>query len=259
MRITSIQLDIRDQPKGQNLADAVKMVEAAPASDLLVLPEIWTVGFFAFDRYKAESESIDGEVVTALRELSVKKKCYLHTGSFVEKDGDDYYNTSLLLAPDGEIAAQYRKIHLFGYQSEERRILTAGTDVTICETPFGVMGLSTCYDLRFPEMYRMMVNRGATIFLITSAWPLVRLEAWQLFNRVRALENVSFLISCNCSGANGDSQYAGHSSIVDPLGNVLAQADEQSGYVTADLDPTMVVEIRNEFPALEDRVFYCSK
>ena len=259
MRITSIQLEIKDQTKSQNLADTLKMVDAAPSSDLFILPEIWPVGFFAFERYKQESESSDGNIVSAFREMAVKKASYLHMGSFVEKDGADFYNTSLLIAPNGEIAARYRKIHLFGYKSEERRILNAGTDVAICETPFGVFGLSTCYDLRFPEMYRMMVNRGATIFLVTSAWPLVRKEAWQLFNRVRALENVSFLISSNCSGANGDNRYAGHSSIVDPRGNVLAEGGEEAGYITADIDPSMVVEVRNDFPALEDRVFYCSR
>ncbi len=259
MRITSIQLEMKDRPKTDSVAYALQQVEEAPASDLLILPEIWTVGFFSFDRYCDESESINGSTVTAFREMAIKKACYLHMGSFVEKDGDDYFNTSLLLSPDGEIAARYRKIHLFGYQSSERQLLTAGTEITTCETPFGVMGMTTCYDLRFPEIYRMMMNQGATLFLVTSAWPLARLDAWQLFNRARAHENLSFLASCNCSGSNSENWYAGHSTIVGPQGNILAEGGEIGGTVSADIDLNQTVKIRNAFPALEDRGYLCSR
>ncbi len=259
MQITSIQLEMKDRSKADSVAFALQQVKEAQACDLLILPEIWTVGFFSFDRYCDESESIDGPTVTAFREMAIKKACYLHMGSFVEKDGDDFYNTSLLLSPDGQIAARYRKIHLFGYQSSERQVLTAGYEITTCETPFGVMGMTTCYDLRFPEIYRMMVNQGATLFLVTSAWPLARLDAWQLFNRARAHENLSFLASCNCSGSNGGNYYAGHSTIVGPQGNILAEGGENGGIVSTDIDLNQTVEIRNEFPALEDRVFLCSR
>ncbi|NQU64675.1 MAG: carbon-nitrogen family hydrolase, partial [SAR324 cluster bacterium] len=149
MRITSIQLEIKDQSKAENLMAALQQVDRAPPSDLLILPEIWTVGFFSFDRYREESETVSGQVVSAFQDKAREKGCYLHMGSFVEKEGDNYYNTSLLLSPTGEIAARYRKIHLFGYQSRERQILTAGETITTCETPFGIVGLSTCYDLRF--------------------------------------------------------------------------------------------------------------
>ncbi|MBU2643548.1 carbon-nitrogen family hydrolase [bacterium] len=259
MRITSIQLEIQDRPQAENLAEALLQVDNAPPSDLLVLPEIWTVGFFSFDRYRDESETLNGKTVSAFRDMAVKKACYLHMGSFVEKEDNNYYNTSLLLSPSGDIAARYRKIHLFGYRSREQQILTAGSGIATCETPFGVVGLTTCYDLRFPELYRMMVNQGTTMFLVSSAWPAARLEAWQLFNRVRALENLSFLVSCNCAGANGADRYAGHSFIVDPLGNILAEGGEEGEYVTDDIDPALTLKARKEFPALEDRVYYCAK
>ena len=259
MRITSVQLELKDQSKQKNLQEALQQVDSAPVSDLIMLPEIWTVGFFSFERYLDESESVTGPIVTAFREKAVEKACYLHMGSFVERDGDSFYNTSLLLSPQGEIAARYRKIHLFGYESQERQILSAGDSIACCETPFGLVGLTTCYDLRFPEIYRMMVDQGVTMFLVTSAWPLVRLEAWQLFNRVRALENISFLVSCNCSGSNGESQYAGHSTIVDPQGNIITEGGPESGYISAEIDPELAVTIRKTFPALEDRVFRCVK
>ncbi len=255
MRITSIQLEIRDRPKAENLALALKKLDEAPKSDLMLLPEIWTVGFFAFGRYRIEAETIDGPVVTAFRERASHKKCYLHMGSFVEEQDGAYYNTSLLLDPNGEITAKYRKVHLFGYQSQERQILTPGQEITTAETPFGIMGMSTCYDLRFPELFRKMIDRGATIFLVTSAWPMVRLESWQLFNRVRSIENLSFLISCNCAGVTGENHYAGNSAIIGPQGQVLAEGGSGPGYITAEIDPGQAVAVRQTFPALEDRVF----
>ena len=175
-------------------------------------------------------------------------------GSMVEKDGGQFFNTSIFLSPEGNIASQYRKMHLFGYQSEEASILTPGQDVVVTNTPWGPTGFSTCYDLRFPELFRRMVDQGAKIFLVASAWPQVRLEAWKLFNRSRAHENLAFLISCNCAGATKDQKYAGHSMVVDPLGRVVAEGGDEEELVSARVDPGLVDTVRRDFPALEDRV-----
>lgn len=253
MRVTSIQLALSDQPKEKNVDHALELIDQAPPSDLILLPEIWPCGFFSFDRYKPDSEGIDGPTVTAFKATARKLKCHIFMGSMVENEAGHLYNTSILLNPEGKIAARYRKIHLFGYQSEETAILEPGEEIVVSESPWGKCGLSTCYDLRFPELYRRMVDKGATFFLVASAWPLVRLEAWQLFNRCRAHENLAFLISCNCSGANQGKRYAGHSMIVDPLGQVLAEGTGEEQWVTAEIDPGQVDVIRQEFPALEDR------
>jgi predicted amidohydrolase len=179
----------------------------------------------------------------------------LLTGSFVERDGPDLFNTALLLDPDGEILARYRKIHLFGLQSEERRLLRRGDDVTVVPTPWGRAGFATCYDLRFPELFRRMLDRGAESFLVTSAWPQPREEAWVLLNRARAVENLAFVFACNCAGEVGGKRYVGRSMIVDPSGAVLADGGTGEGIVSADVDPGRVAEVRREFPFLEDRVF----
>ena len=254
MRVTSIQLGLQDRPKEKNVEHALGLIDQAPDSELFLLPEIWPCGFFCFDRYKSDSESIDGATVNAFREKAREKNCHILMGSMVENDGDDYYNTSIFLNPNGEIAACYRKIHLFGYQSDETKILTPGKEVVVTETPWGASGFSTCYDLRFPELFRRMVDYGARFFLVASAWPQVRLEAWRLFNRARAHENLAFLISCNCAGANAGKQYAGHSMIVDPLGQVIAEGGEEEQLVTAEIDPGLVDTVRRDFSALDDRV-----
>jgi predicted amidohydrolase len=254
MKVASIQLDMADRPKADNIKHALSAVDGVPAADLILLPEIWPCGFFAFDRYAAESETLDGPTVNAFKRKARERRCHILMGSLVERDEEALYNTTVLIGPDGEIIARYRKIHLFGYQSDETKLLTPGREIVVVESPWGRAGFSTCYDLRFPELFRRMVDRGAEIFLIPSAWPLARIEAWRLFNRARAHENLAFLISCNCAGANTGKRYGGHSMVVDPWGRVLAEGGEGGEIVTAEIDVGQAVAARKEFPALADRV-----
>ena len=255
MRVTSIQVEMKDRSKEENLANVLNLMDRAGSCDLILLPEIWPCGFFRFDRYRAESEPLDGLIMSALKKRAVDLKCHVMTGSIVERDGRDLFNTTLLLNSEGEIIARYRKVHLFGYQSGEKELLKGGDEVVVAPTPWGPAGLSICYDLRFPEFYRKMVDAGAAIFLVASAWPHARLETWTLFNRARAIENLAYVFSCNCAGANKGQQYAGHSMIVDPMGNIIAEGGDGECFVSAEIDPNLVDSVRKEFPALKDRVF----
>lgn len=255
MKITSIQIALADKPKNQNVEYALSLIDRAPESDLFLLPEIWPCGFFSFDRYRSESETLEGPTVNVFKEKARERQCYILMGSMVEREGENLYNTCLLLDPRGSIIARYRKIHLFGYQSEEIKLLSPGEEIVVTDTPWGKSGFSTCYDLRFPELYRKMAAQGAEFFLIPSAWPLVRLEAWRLFNRARAHENLAYLVSCNCAGANQGKKYGGHSMIVDPLGQVVAEGGEEEELVSAKIDPSLVTSTREEFCFLNDRVF----
>jgi len=119
----------------------------------------------------------------------------------------------------------------------------------------GNLGLATCYDLRFPELFRKMLDQGAEFFLISSAWPAPRLEHWLLLNRTRALENLSYLISSNCAGINRGMQFAGHSLVVDPMGQIVAGSKDEECVVWGEADRDIVLRARAEFPALRDRVF----
>ena len=255
MKVSSIQLEITDRSKDENLKYALDTLDGVSDSELILLPEIWPSGYFSFDRYQAESEPVDGPTVEIFRNKARERTCHILMGSFVENDGGQIYNTTLLLDPQGNILARYRKIHLFGYQSDERKILSSGRDVVVVDAAWGPSGFSTCYDLRFPELFRLMVDKGATFFLIPSAWPMARLAAWRLFNRARAHENLAYLISCNCAGINAGIQYAGHSMIVDPLGQVVAEGGETEEIVTAEIDPGLVDSVRAEFSFLDNRVF----
>ncbi len=223
---------------------------------LVMLPEIWATGFFNFDHYRRECEPLEGETYTRLAPWAEKNGSYILAGSIIEKDGSDYFNTALLIKPDGSIAGSYRKMHLFGYKSKETEMLKAGSDIYTLKTKQGTWGLSICYDLRFPEFYREMSKEGADIFLVVSAWPRARIGHWELFNRVRALENLSYLVSCNCAGRLKGCSFGGNSMAVDPWGNIIARAGEKEEILTAEIDPAKVVAVRSDFPALEDRQIF---
>ena len=255
MRIASIQLKVIEGPKDKALDHASRLIRQCQQADLILLPELWNIGFMSFDRYREEAETEEGPTLSLLRSLARELHCHLHTGSFVEKRGDCFYNSSFLLDPSGKILGGYRKIHLFSHQSEEAEILTPGTSIAVISTALGNFGLATCYDLRFPELFRKMIDRGAEFFLISSAWPASRVEHWLLLNRTRALENLSYLISCNSAGLHRGILFAGHSLMVDPWGEIIARGSDEEGIVWGEVNRDSVLAARAEFPALRDRVF----
>ena len=176
----------------------------------------------------------------------------------------------MLLGRDGRLLATYRKVHRFGFGNGEPRLLEAGTDVVVVEvdggsgpeaaaepdrpgTPYR-MGLSTCYDLRFPELYRAQVDQGAELFAVTAAWPAARSEHWRVLLRARAIENQCFVVACNTAGTHAGHAMGGYSAVVDPRGEVLAEAGpEEETVLSVEIDPELVGTVRAQFPVLADR------
>lgn len=222
--------------------------------DAVVLPELWTTGFFHFDRYGTEAQPIDGAITTALADAATRHSVWLFGGSFIERAADRrWHNTSVCIAPDGELVAQYRKIHLFGYESAEARSLTPGTLPIVVDTPIGRVGLATCYDLRFPELFRRLVDAGAEMFVVASAWPAARRDHWELLLRARAVENLAWVVACNSAGEQAGTALAGASSIISPWGEPIAVAGDGPAVLCVDVDPSVAARRRNEFPSLSDR------
>ncbi|MFB6130186.1 MAG: carbon-nitrogen family hydrolase [Salinigranum sp.] len=254
MHIALAQFDAGpDVAENVDTAERYVREAAAEGADLVVLPEIWNVGYFAFDEYEAGAETLDGPTVSRLGSLAADLGIHVHGGSIVERDGEDLYNTSLLFGPDGTLLDTYRKVHLFGYESEESRILTPGERVVTVETSLGTVGLTTCYDLRFPELYRALVDQGAELLLVSSAWPRARLDHWQLFTRARAVEEQVILAAANLVGDNRGVTLGGNSVVVDPWGTPRANAGSESRIASARVDIEEVSAAREEFPALADR------
>ncbi len=248
-RVAAVQLNLSDEESAATRRHRVRQMVADIDADLILLPELWEIGPFAV------AENLDAAVPleTWCRHMSdLAPGRVLHAGSFLERDGDDLYNTSVVFGPDGEVLATYRKIHLFGFDTGEAVTLSAGKDVVTVQTPLGVTGLATCYDLRFPEMFRALTDAGATAVLIPTGWPQVRITKWSLLAAARATENQLWVVGANSAGVSNDMVMGGHSVIVDPWGEVTAELT-QDGVISADLDPDLPHRVRAEFPVLRDR------
>ncbi len=259
MKVSIIQTGIRNRESKRERIERVNEIlltlqQSNFSPDLIILPEVWACGFLNFSDYQACAEEPDGPFFMKMQELSVRFGCMIHTGSFIEKDNGRLYNTSLLFDSQGSLLAKYRKVHLFGFESEEQKLLTRGEEIITVQTEFGVIGMATCYDLRFPEQFRLMADKDTDICLVSSAWPMQRLNHWRLFNQVRALENQCFLISCNCSFESEGSAFAGHSMCVSPVGDILYEAGEEPVVLNVHIDPEQSRKYKETFPALQDRI-----
>ncbi len=256
MRASLLQIDVNENESPDARRDRVAaLVRAQSGSDLVVLPELWTLGGFAYDAWSSGAETLDGPTADAMSEAARGAGVWLHAGSIVERDPDGpLYNTSLFFSPSGELTHTYRKIHRFGFDSGEAVAMGAGTELAVAATEFATFGLATCYDLRFPEIFRALLDAGTEVFVIPAAWPARRREHWTLLARARAVEEQAFVLACNTAGTHGGVPQAGHSLVVDPWGEVLAEAGDGEEVLTVEFDPGLVARTRKDFPVLRDRL-----
>ncbi|MGW1072227.1 carbon-nitrogen family hydrolase [Streptomyces sp. NPDC002537] len=256
MRVSLIQIDVADgESAGARRARAARLVREQRGSDLVVLPELWHVGAFAYESFTTEAEPLDGPTAGAMAEAARDARVWLHAGSIAERDPSGrVFNTSLVFSPEGELVRTYRKIHRFGFDQGEAVLMGAGTEVVTVPLPDTTLGLATCYDLRFPELFRALVDAGAQTLVIPAGWPERRRGHWTLLARARAVENQSYVLACGTAGTHANVPQAGHSIVVDPWGEVLAEAGAGEQVLTVDLDTARVAKTREDFPALKDRV-----
>jgi predicted amidohydrolase len=256
LTVAAVQLaSLEGETLDQALAVATSAVDAAAArgATLVVLPEIWTPGYFAFDTYPEAAPHAE-RIRRHLADLAEQHRIHLHGGSFVEEHGGALYNTSVLFGPDGKAVGEYRKMHLFGYGSREPEVLSPGESVTVVDTELGKIGMAVCYDLRFPELFRAMTDRGAELILVASAWPHPRLEAWSTLVRARAIENQVHLVAANGVGPTlSGPSLCGHSAVVDPWGVPVAGAGDEAATVTTTIDLDAVGDARGRLRQLADR------
>ena len=262
MRVSLIQFSASTDAT-ENLEAVTGLVTRAAATPptqpfddhLIVLPEAAMHDFGAPDLpLGPAAQSLDGEFVTALADLAVKVGATIVAGMFeASSDPDRPFNTVVAIGRQGELVAHYRKAHLydsFGYRESAR--MTAGDGVPVVVPFEGVtLGLLTCYDLRFPELARALVDAGADTLVVPAAWvrgPLKE-DHWATLLRARAIENTSFVLGAGQSGPS----YIGCSMVVDPMGVVLAGLGAGEGTATADLDPQVIGEVRRRNPSLANR------
>lgn len=256
MRVSLIQIAVNEDESVESRRRRVAaLVREQAGADLVVLPELWTTGAFALEEFGREAEPLEGPTYEAMAKAASEAGAWLHAGSIPERDPEGpLYNTSLVFTPSGDLAAAYRKIHRFGFDRGEAVLMSAGRELVTVRLPETTLGLATCYDLRFPELFRGLVDAGAQTLVVPAGWPERRREHWTLLARARAVEDQVFVLACGTAGTHAGMRLAGHSVVVDPWGEVLAEAGPDEEVLTADFDPAKVAAIRAQFPALKDRV-----
>lgn len=263
MRVTvaAIQLTSTDQWEDNLQKSEAWISEAAVAgAHIVALPEN-----FAYLRSEGEeipcAQTLDGEFISRMKKLAMSHRIHILCGSIPERipGSDKIYNTSVFLNSEGEIIAVYRKIHLFDVHMEgradfrESKFVQAGEEVVSVDTEFGKVGLTVCYDLRFPELYRRLTRNGSRIIFVPSAFTeYTGKDHWSVLLRARAIENQVFVVAPAQFGQHNRKRRSyGKSMIVDPWGTMLATASDQEGMITAVLDLDFQDRIRRELPALE--------
>lgn len=263
MRVAAVQLNSSaDLAANMAVADRLARAAAADGASLIVLPEKWTA-MGSEEDLRAAAEPLDGAAVEWARALARELGVDLVAGSILERvpGQEKLANTSVHVGPSGEIEAVYRKLHMFdvevgGRSYCESALEEPGEEIVLSHTADGVeLGLSICYDLRFPELYRILAVRGARVIALPAAFTLATTrDHWETLVRARAIENQVFVIAANQVGSHpAGQQSGGRSMIVDPWGVVLAQAADGEGHIVADLDLERQAEIRASLPALANR------
>jgi predicted amidohydrolase len=263
VRAAAIQLNSTENvDRNMTTADRLVREAAGRGAELIALPEKWTVLGTA-EQLRAGGQPLDGPAIawarTTARELGVD----LVAGSIVERvpGREKSSNTSVHVGPDGEIRATYRKLHMFdvevdGVRYEESETEEPGDQIVVSELAGGIpLGLTVCYDLRFPELYRILAVRGAEVVTVPSAFTLATTrDHWEVLLRARAIENQCFVVAPNQIGAHPPGHRAGgRSMIVDPWGLVLASAPDAETVVVADLDLGLLENVRRRLPSLANR------
>jgi predicted amidohydrolase len=265
VRVAVVQMSSQ-QELDPNLAQLGQLVGEAGqrGAELVLLPENFAyMGPEPGRREVAdELDAGDGPVVSALRTLACRHGVWLVAGGLPERSGDPDrpYNTCAAFAPDGTLCGRYRKIHLFdvelndGADYRESTVTTAGDEPVVLELAGLKVGLSVCYDLRFPELYRRLAALGAELLVVPAAFTLATgKDHWHVLLRARAIENQAYVLAAGQWGQHGQRLTYGKSCIIDPWGEIVAQASEGVGVAVADVDLGLLAAVRARLPALRHR------
>lgn len=267
IRAALIQFDVdlgRAPEKSRELAVAKVHEAAEGGADLVMLPELWLHGAFDPEPWEESAEPADGETFQLMRRTAIDCGVLLHAGSIVERTEDGrLFNNSLVFDARGELLASYRKIHRFGFDKGEAAVMSPGEQLATFDlpafaalpTPASVtkVGLATCYDVRFPELYRLLLDAGVQTLLQVAAWPARRLEHWRTLLRARAIEDQIFVLACSAVGTQAGIEMAGHSMVINPWGDILAEGGAGEEIIRVEFDPATVEPTRDSFPVLKDR------
>lgn len=255
LRLALLQMHINAGNPEANFAKLAGMLEEAVSQtdkpDVIMFPEMWNTGY-ALTEIQSIADRNGERTKAFLSEFSKKHQVHIIGGSIAELKEDKVLNTVYVFDRDGNVAADYSKIHLFRLMEEEK-YLAAGDKLGKLEIEGAGAGMMICYDIRFPELARKLALEGAKLLFVPAEWPHPRLHHWRTLLTARAIENQMFVIACNRMGSSGDTHFFGHSLVLDPWGETIAEAGEEETILYADIDLALVDAVRSKIPVFEDR------
>ncbi|GGD64820.1 carbon-nitrogen family hydrolase [Paenibacillus nasutitermitis] len=255
LRIALIQMHVEAGHPEANFRKLETLLQEAVSGEvkpqLIMLPEMWNTGY-ALEEIRTLADRNGERTKKMLSAFAREHGVQVHCGSIAESREDGVYNTSYFFNGQGEVEADYSKIHLFRLMNEEKHLLAGNVTgrLKVSEVDSGMM---ICYDIRFPELARKLALEGAKLLFVPAQWPNPRLHHWRTLLMARAIENQMFVIACNRCGTSGTSSFFGHSLIIDPWGEVVAEAGEMETILHAEIDLDLVDEVRSRIPVFEDR------
>lgn len=253
LKIAVIQMDVALGEPDDNLKKMEKLVRDAAQNkpDVIILPETWNTGYFPLN--VAELALYSGKkAVEKLSDLARDLQVYLVGGSISEIHKEQVVNSAKVFNRTGLEIASYQKIHLFS-PGDENKFFTEGNNVVTFEIEGHVCGVIICYDLRFPELIRRLALDGVEMLFIPAEWPQPRLEHWRILQKARAIENQIFVISCNGVGLGNGVKFCGHSSVINPWGEIIKEAGEEEEVFYTELTIDTINEVRKRIPVFADR------
>lgn len=254
MRVSCIQLDVLLGQPGENYRRAEQLIRQAAQEkpDVILLPELWDVGFFPKENLKEVADREHTRVTAFASRMAKELGINIVAGSVADLRGDAVYNTACVFDRQGNPVAVYDKTHLFSPMGEHN-YFTKGDHVCRFELDGHMCGIIICYDVRFPELIRTMTVPGIEMLFMVSQWPDVRVPHLEVLTAARAIENQIYFACCNACGTAGQTRYGGHSRIIDPWGKVLTAAGAGEQIITADCDFEVTKQIRDSMHIFTDR------
>jgi len=266
VKVSLVQMNSQND-KAANLATAVSMVNEVvqkERSDLVVLPEYFAfLGDSPAEMHDSGETFPGGEVYSTLSELAKKNGITLHAGSIVEREGNRFYNTTLVFGPDGGEVARYRKMHLFdvdtpnGVSYRESDSVARGEEVVTYKAGDVTVGCAICYDIRFPELFRALRDKGADVVVLPAAFTLATgKDHWEVLARARAIETQTYFLAVGQTGTHASGKKAcwGHSMVIDPWGHMIAQCSDGVGITSASLNLAYTSTVRANVPVANHHV-----
>jgi len=247
--LAQMHIELGNTEKNLNKAQQFIAEAKNHGAHVILFPELWSSGY---DLRNCEQHALRNSDV--LNELAHQARdCHLFIGgSYITAENGSFYNTFVLLDPNGHVISRYHKIHLFN-PLHENRYFSRGNLRSTAYLPDLLSGLAICYDLRFPELFRSYLQDNVAAYLLVAQWPAERIAHWETLLRARAIENLAFVIACNATGITGKAHNGGSSLILNPWGETLAQGNQEEALVTTTLNTKDVAERRTTFSALDDR------